>query len=183
MEKGITDDGIESWCATVKSMLPETLKEQMGGWESKSFRSTRFNIWVANPKATLDVMWFLIRQIGKGKAIPPGSPNPVAALKINGVWPQITSERSPEDAPRLQAMGELLGGTRRALTEEGGWQPDQITIVPDWKQNKIKVTLVANRRELLLVTLATNSLLPTWEQTTLEELHVTSEAILAASRR
>ena len=180
MEKGATDDTIEQWTTTLRNLLPENLKEQVGGWESRSFRSTRFNIWTKNPKATLDVMWFVIRQIGKAKAS--GAAGPVQNLQINGVWPQVTSERSPEDAPRLQAMGELLGGTRKAL-EQGGWLANQFAIAPDWKANKIKINISEGNRELLLVTLAPTTLMPQWEQNALQELQLTSDAILSASRR
>ena len=52
--------------------------------------------------------------------------------------------RSPEDEPRLIGMGEMLGGARKALTH-AGWEKDNFSNVPDWKQRKVKVIITNGR--------------------------------------
>ena len=97
LEDGVEEDAIAAWLKEAKKALPAPLRNQIAGHVARSWKAYSFEVWMHSSKATLYVMWHLIRASR-------AETEAAKVLYLGGKTPSFAKEASSEEEPRLKQM-------------------------------------------------------------------------------
>ena len=111
MEDGLEDEAILAWLEEAKKQLPVGLARQVQGHVTKSWRAYSFDVWTLSSKATLDVMWHLVRVCHFPLYI--GSEGEATATPTSTMMKDSVPYSAPVMQVELLTGGELMYSSSR----------------------------------------------------------------------